>query len=138
MISPVNTENIEYLNQLLFLFHHRTMTIKEIDENPFSKYFLYLKDEVAVAYIQYSIYYEKAELDDIYVMEEYRRLGIGKKLLDALFQDCYEKHCFNITLEVRENNKNALMLYRNYGFEPVAIRKNYYQNCDAILMERKL
>ena len=42
----------------------------------------------------------------------------------------------NLTLEVRMSNKGAQDLYRRFGFAPVGVRKNYYQetNEDALVM----
>ena len=42
---------------------------------------------------------------------------------------------YNITLEVDEKNIYAIKLYEKYGFIKKAIRKNYYNNSDGILME---
>ena len=76
--------------------------------------------------------YEKAEINNIYVLNEYRSQGIGSKLLDYLVKKC--KICENITLEVRKDNINAIYLYKKYGFKEVAIREKYYNGLDGILM----
>ncbi len=41
-----------------------------------------------------------------------------------------------MTLEVRLSNRAAQDLYRRFGFGPVGVRKNYYQetNEDALVM----
>ena len=41
-----------------------------------------------------------------------------------------------ITLEVRMSNVGAQDMYRRFGFAPVGVRKNYYQevNEDALVM----
>ena len=41
-----------------------------------------------------------------------------------------------IALEVRESNQGARSLYRSYGFEEEAVRKEYYHNPteDAVIM----
>ena len=43
----------------------------------------------------------------------------------------------NITLEVRESNYSAINLYKKFGFNECATRKNYYGSEDAILMIKK-
>ena len=42
----------------------------------------------------------------------------------------------SLTLEVRMSNRGAQELYRQFGFGPVGVRKNYYQevNEDALVM----
>ena len=42
----------------------------------------------------------------------------------------------NITLEVREDNIPALKLYKELGFVEKAMRQNYYNGKNGILMER--
>ena len=43
----------------------------------------------------------------------------------------------NITLEVATNNVIAKALYQQYNFVEVALRKQYYNGIDGILMIRK-
>lgn len=104
---------------------------KPID-SPFSKEVIYVEKDIVIGYLSYSIMYEKAEINNIYVLNEYRGQGIGSKLLDYLVKKC--KICENITLEVRKNNINAIHLYKKYGFKEVAIREKYYNGVDGILM----
>jgi ribosomal-protein-alanine N-acetyltransferase len=51
-----------------------------------------------------------------------------------------EKGCVLSTLEVRESNEAAIGLYKKYGYEQVAKRKNYYNNPDeaAVLMNKEM
>ena len=46
-----------------------------------------------------------------------------------------KQKCVNITLEVNKENTYAIKLYKKVGFKEVAIRKNYYDGVDGILME---
>lgn len=101
-------------------------------ESPFSKEIVYIENDAVIGYLSYSIMYEKAEINNIYVLQQYRSQGIGSKLLDYLVKKC--KICENITLEVRKDNKNAISLYKKYGFKEVAIREKYYNGVDGVLM----
>ena len=49
-----------------------------------------------------------------------------------------EEHVVNITLEVRVSNEIARNLYKKFGFREVALRKFYYGDEDAILMEKQV
>lgn len=104
---------------------------KPID-SPFVKEVIYIENDTVVGYLGYSIMYEKAEINNIYVSEQYRSQGIGSKLLNYLVKKC--KICENITLEVRKDNINAICLYKKYGFKEVAIREKYYDGVDGVLM----
>ncbi len=69
---------------------------------------------------------------NIVVDKSLRGKGLGKKLL---------KKCIEITknnrilLEVEENNKSAINLYKSFGFKEISRRKNYYKDKTAIIME---
>ena len=58
-------------------------------------------------------------------------------LMDYLIKYGENKNIKNITLEVSTRNNIAINLYKTYGFTKVAIRKNYYNGIDGLLMIRK-
>lgn len=60
------------------------------------------------------------------VAPEFRRNGLGRKMLDQLFADCRGRGVTVIHLEMRRGNA-AERLYRTCGFEPVGQRPNYYR-----------
>jgi ribosomal-protein-alanine N-acetyltransferase len=69
------------------------------------------------------------------VHPEWRRRGIGDRLLRALLADARQAHARSATLEVRVSNSAAQTLYRKYGFVPVGQRPRYYRDGeDALLM----
>ena len=107
--------------------------IDEID-SPFRKYFCYGEEDI-LGYFCIDIIYEKIELVNIFVKNEYRNRKIGTFMLKYLIDFARNNNIYNITLEVDENNINAIKLYEKCGFIKKAIRKNYYNNSDGILME---
>lgn len=106
---------------------------KELSQNPFGKILVYKKDNRIIAYLYYSEIYERVEINDIEVDEQYRNMGIGTELLNKLTEIVQK----SISLEVRINNYNAIKLYKKFGFQEKAIRKGYYQGIDGILMVRE-
>jgi len=70
------------------------------------------------------------------VHPEYRGLGIGKQLLAVALKRSAQQGANLATLEVRDSNKIAQNIYRNFGFESVGRRKRYYRDNreDAVLM----
>jgi len=79
---------------------------------------------------------DEAHIATIAVHPQYRRLGIGRKLLLTALHECVAQGASTATLEVRERNLIAIDMYRKFGFEVVGRRKRYYNdtNEDAILM----
>lgn len=112
-------------------------SLKKYD-NPFLKQVDYLQDDKIVGSMKYSIIYERMELEDIFVVEEYKNKGIGTKLMSYLISEAIINRVINITLEVRESNEVAIKLYKNFGFREVALRHNYYENENGILMEKQV
>lgn len=106
---------------------------KELSQNPFGKILVYKKENRIIAYLYYSEIYERVEINDIEVEEQYRNMGIGTELLNKLTEIVQK----SISLEVRINNYNAIKLYKKFGFQEKAIRKGYYQGIDGILMVRE-
>ena len=111
---------------------------KITNNNPFSKKIEYIENNISIGYLEYSIIYERMEIDNIFVSEEYRNQGIGTKLLEYLIEYAKENKIVNITLEVRTSNNIAKKLYKKMGFNEVAIRKYYYGDEDALLMEKQV
>ncbi|RLE47697.1 MAG: ribosomal-protein-alanine N-acetyltransferase [Candidatus Methanomethylicota archaeon] len=67
-----------------------------------------------------------AHLVSIAVTPSYRGMGIGKKLLNEIINKLAKNGATQITLEVEVNNKPAIHLYKDRGFEVVSEIKNYY------------
>lgn len=131
MISLVNNIDSNIINYL------NNISNFQISTDTFSKIYVYKKNEEIVGLINYSIIYERAELNYIYVIDKFRNIGIAQSLMNAMEKDCIKNKCRNITLEVSENNKRAINLYKKNHFNSISIRKNYYGNENAILMIRE-
>ncbi len=106
------------------------------EENPFSKYLVYIYENNVIAFCYYYEIYDKLEISYIFVKEEFRNKKIASKLMKYLIENNKDK--YNITLEVKKDNINAIKLYKKFGFKEVALRKGYYNGIDGILMELKL
>lgn len=79
---------------------------------------------------------DEFELYSIAVLFQFRRQGIGQKLLSdglALIKQRGALRCF---LEVRHANIEARGLYAANGFNEIGIRRNYYHHPDddAVMM----
>ncbi len=55
-------------------------------------------------------------IHDLAVAPDARRLGVGRKLLDAVADKARSMGCCAVTLEVRDDNPAACRLYLDYGF----------------------
>ena len=55
-------------------------------------------------------------IHDVSVLSVARRMGVARKMLDAVKGKAKELDCCRITLEIRDDNTAADTLYRDYGF----------------------
>lgn len=107
---------------------------KELN-NPNSKYFVarISNEIVGFAGIWNSGY--DIHITNIVTKISKRHIGIASKMLEKLIALAKAKNTSSLTLEVDENNVNAIKLYEKYNFQKVGLRKNYYgQNKNAIIM----
>lgn len=93
---------------------------------------VFKEDNKILGIIDFSIIYDRAEINYIYVLKKYRMNKIASKMFDEMLQRC--KNLINITLEVRVDNESAIKFYYSKGFEIVTTRENYYQNVNGYLM----
>ena len=115
--------------------------IREIDvihSNPFARRIEFVIEDKVIGYLEYSLIYDRIEIDNFSVLEEYRKQGIGTKLMSYLVSLAICLRVVNITLEVRVSNDIAINLYKKFGFREVALRKYYYGDEDGILMEKQV
>ena len=83
--------------------------------------------------------FETADLMNIAVDEPFRGRGIACRLIEALHEKAKELGAERVMLEVRVSNAPAIALYQKYGYEKIAVRKNYYGNGeDADIMQKML
>jgi ribosomal-protein-alanine N-acetyltransferase len=103
--------------------------------NPYTRCFVYETDQKVVGFIVFTIMYEKVEIIDVAVLNEYQRQQIGTKLMNACLSECNKNNCDSITLEVRCNNYSAILFYKKFGFREISVRKSYYHDGeDALVM----
>ncbi len=81
-------------------------------------------------------YGDEAHVTTIAVDPEHHRRKIGTRIMYELVQEAVRMGARAVSLEVRVSNWGAQRLYSRFGFRPVGIRKNYYQETgeDAVVM----
>lgn len=79
---------------------------------------------------------DEAHVTTIAVDPAHHRRKIGTRLLWELVQEALRMGATALSLEVRVTNYGAQRLYARFGFRPVGIRRNYYQETgeDALVM----
>lgn len=140
MLKELLQEDYKYFNDIEEKFcdvYTKGSIALEYQHNPFMKIVVYLIEDKVVGFINYYEIYDRLEIANFNVLEFFQNRGIGSKLLNYVLKK-YQGKCKNVTLEVRKDNNNAVNLYKKFGFIERAIRKNYYNDVDGILMEKEL
>ena len=110
------------------------MFIPEVeDENAY--YLVGVRGDEVICYGGFHKVLDEAHITNIAVRADSRGRGIGTLLMSELISRARMLGVKYMTLEVRDNNENAIKLYKSFGFTVEGIRKKYYNNVhDALIM----
>ena len=109
---------------------------QEIQTNRLAHYLVVRAGSQTVGYGGLWLMVVEAHITTFAVLPEWRRRGIGGRLMVALMQVALDLNARVMTLEVRLSNRAARALYAQFGFRPVGVRPRYYSNNaeDALIM----
>ena len=88
--------------------------------------FVALIDGCVAAYGGLITVLDEGQITNIATHPSYRRLGLARKIMDAIDDFSAEMGLCLLSLEVREQNEAARSLYCSCGWHEVGIRKNFY------------
>lgn len=135
MIRDYNKNDNEFINKIGLQIKENFITnydVEKIDEYDWMHFLLYEEDNKVLGFILFALNFDNIDIYAIAVDVDHKRKGIGTQLLT------YVKENFNIntiTIEVRKKNIAAVEFYKKFGFKIINIRKNYYENDDALVMQ---
>lgn len=81
---------------------------------------------------------DDADVHTIGVAEQCKRRGIGRELMNHMWEQSISAGVRRMFLEVREDNAPAIALYNSLGFETIGKREHYYNDGCAAFVMRKL
>ncbi|MCD6107697.1 MAG: ribosomal protein S18-alanine N-acetyltransferase [Caldisericaceae bacterium] len=81
---------------------------------------------------------EKLHIINIAVHPDYRRRGVGRKMIEFVIKLAKKKQKKEVYLEVRETNIAGQELYKQLGFEFNGIIFDYYSDGESGLIMRKV
>lgn len=126
-------ESIQELNHKLFELEYQyfdnTLNVGWTYEKAGEDYFkdiikngivlLAIVDNQIVGYLSGSIskINSESKLDNMFIIENYRKYGIGSKLINEFKSYCLTKGIDNIKVSTYAKNKNAITFYLKNGFE---------------------
>lgn len=142
MIELMNASHVPQIAELEKICFHDPWSEASIAgelENRLSLWLVALDGEKVTGYVGSQTVLGWTDMMNIAVHPDYRRRGIGEKLVRALEEKLREQGSECLTLEVRASNESAKALYFKLGFTEVGRRKNYYRNPkeDALILRKE-
>ena len=107
--------------------------------NRLSLWLVALDGDTVAGYVGSQSVLDEADMMNIAVHPDYRRMGIAERLVALLCAGLSAKGVHALMLEVRASNEPAKALYEKLGFEQVGCRPNYYRNPkeDALILRKE-
>lgn len=107
--------------------------------NPITHFYLIEYQEQVAGYIVFWLIVDEIHIANLAVHPQFRKAGLGTKLLNYALEMGQRHKVKQVTLEVNERNTAAIQLYTKLQFKPLGRRPKYYENRDdALIMSRQL
>jgi len=110
--------------------------LSEMTDERTRTYLIARVDREIVGYGGLNCWGDEAHVTTIAVVPVWQRRKIGTRLMFELMRGAADMGARSVSLEVRVSNWGAQRMYGEFGFRPIGVRKNYYQevNEDALVM----
>ena len=118
-----------YFFQDLYQKYPKTFIVAEADSEVIG--YIMCRIEFGFSEIKKLNLVKKGHVVSVAVMPEYRKMGIGKKLLNEAFKEMMEYSATEGFLEVRFGNKEAIDLYRKMGLNIAKTLDYYYRDGES-------
>ena len=113
-----------------------SLFVSELSDEKTRTYLVAKVDRELVGYAGINCWGDEAHITTIAVDPAWQRHKIGTRLFYELVRSGIAMGARSLSLEVRVSNWGAQRMYGEFGFRPVGVRKNYYQEVheDALVM----
>ncbi len=102
-------------------------SFREEMDNSIAVYFVAEMDGMLAGYCGFWQVADEGHITNVAVLKQFRRRGVGSRLVAEMERYARSIGLVLMTLEVRKSNQAAIGLYEKYGFSAIGERKNYYQ-----------
>ena len=143
-IRPIREEDVSQIHEIETLCFPMPWSeesiLHDVKENVVARWLVMDDGEGRVlAYAGMWFVLDEAHVCNVAVHPDFRRMGYGRRILEALVDMAKANSMTLMTLEVRRSNLAAQALYHQCGFLDVGYRKRYYEDNkeDALIMYRE-
>lgn len=107
-------------------------------DSSFTRSYVMKDNGKILGYISLTFDFEVVEIMNFCVKKEYQGRGIGYQLLNNVLNLIKQEGAIRSILEVRSKNLRAINLYKKLGYKEIYRRIGYYDDDDALLLEKIL
>ena len=138
-MTQAHVAQVAQLEKLCFSLPWSENSVTSELRNPLSLWIVAVEGETLAGYVGSQSVMGEADMMNLAVQPEYRRQGIGEKLVSVLITALAQQSVSSLTLEVRASKAPAISLYEKLGFVQVGRRPNYYRNPkeDALILRKE-
>ncbi len=105
--------------------------------NKFAYFYVATFNDEVIGYLSCWMVEGVVDIINVVIDKKYQHFGYGQALFQKMEEDAKKNNCFEIMLEVKENNNQAIKFYLRQGYEQISIRKKYYQDrTNALIMKK--
>ncbi len=139
-MTEADVAAIEALERACFSEPWSEKSLRESLANPRYRILTAKAEGHLIGYVSTFLVADEMNIANVAVDSEFRRLGVGKRLMDSAVILAKQNRMTTIYLEVRKSNEAAQELYRKVGFERGGVRKNFYDHPkeDGLIMRMDL
>jgi len=114
----------------------RGMFERELANDGRSYFLVARSDGEVVGYLGFWMVVDEAHIVNVAIRKDYRRKNVASILIAYALNLAEKLGAEKATLEVRVTNLPAQKLYKKFGFQNIAIRRNFYSDTgeDAYIM----
>lgn len=100
--------------------------LAELSKTDVCYYIAAKQNNQVIGYCGVWVLLDEAHITTLAVHPDYRKHGIGTRLLFCVFDEAYKRKLQYVTLEVRMSNTEAKNMYRKFLFTQKGFRRGYY------------
>lgn len=135
----LDLESIQRIEQISYSPYSLSQLLAELKQKN-SLVLVAVSGQTVIGWCGSRVIPPEAELLKIAVHPDYRRQGVGAKLLRHLEEKLAGNNVTDVYLEVRSMNDTAVKFYLKFGFFQVGLRKKYYSSPqdDALIYKKEI
>ncbi len=141
MLRRIKESDIEELIELENATFSSTLGYSMLHDaiySTFTRAYVECNNNEILGYISLTFDSEVIEIMNFCVKKEYQGQGIGYQLLKNVLNMLKQEGALRSILEVRSKNERAINLYKKLGYKEIHRRIGYYDDDDALLLEKIL